>query len=69
MGWDFFDMGYKTGILALRVMEGENPASIPIENMKDVRLYLNLDAAGKQGIRFPNEVIQRAHKVGTEDLE
>jgi len=69
MGWDFFDMGYKAGILALRVMEGENPASIPIENMKDVRLYLNLDAAEKQGIRFPDAVIQRAHKVETQDLE
>jgi len=69
LGWDFFDMGYKAGIIALRVMEGENPALIPIENMKDVRLYINLSAAEKQGLRFPDAIIQRAHKVETQYRE
>jgi putative ABC transport system substrate-binding protein len=69
LGWDFFDMGYKAGIIALRVMEGENPALIPIENMKDTRLYINLSAAKKQGLRFPDAIIQRAHKVETKDRE
>jgi putative ABC transport system substrate-binding protein len=63
LGWDFFDMGYKTGQIALRLKAGENPARIPFQNMTDVKLYLNLKAAEKQGVKFPSEVIKKASEV------
>ncbi len=63
MGWDFFEMGYKAGTLALRIHKGENPAEIPFEYMDKVLLYLNLDSARKQGIKFPDNIISRADKI------
>ena len=63
LGWDFFDMGYKAGLIAVRVKQGEDPARIPLQSMSQIRLYLNLDAAEKQGVQFSPEVIKRASDV------
>jgi putative ABC transport system substrate-binding protein len=63
MGWDFFEMGYKTGEIALRIKNGEDPGHIPIQSMSRVRLYLNLPAAGKQGVRFSPQILERADDV------
>ncbi len=67
LGWDFFEMGYKAGEIALRVKKGENPAKIPFESMSKVKLYLNLDAAKKQGVKFSGSVLRKADKVLAED--
>lgn len=63
LGWDFFEMGKKTGKIALRILAGEDPAGIPIEYMSEVMLHINTDAAAKQGVRFPEEVLQRASEI------
>ncbi len=63
LGWDFFDMGYKAGEIAVRVKGGESPAKIPIQYMSKVRMHLNLDSAAKQGIKFSDEVLRKADEV------
>jgi len=63
LGWDFFDMGYKAGEIAVRVKSGENPGRIPFQSMSQIRLYLNLDEARKQGVEFSQKVIQRADDI------
>jgi putative ABC transport system substrate-binding protein len=63
MGWDFFDMGYKAGEIAIRVKNGENPADIPIQYMKEVKLHLNLNAATKQGVEFSEDVLKQADEI------
>ncbi len=63
LGWDFFDMGYKAGQIAIRVKNGENPAHIPIQYMSKARLYLNLNAANKQGVVFSREILKRADEI------
>lgn len=63
MGWDFYEMGYEAGKMAIRIINGESPARIPIQTMSKVRLHLNLEAARKQGVCFPAEVIARADQV------
>ncbi len=63
MGWDFFEMGYKTGEIAVRIKNGEDPGSIPIQSMSRVRLSLNLTAAGMQGIQFSPQILDRADDV------
>jgi putative ABC transport system substrate-binding protein len=60
LGWDFYEMGYKAGQIAVRVKNGEAPGRIPLQSMSRIRLHLNLSAADKQGIRFPDSVISRA---------
>jgi len=63
MGWDFFEMGYKTGEIAARVKNGEDPGLIPLQSMSRVRLHLNLAAARMQGVVFTPQVIARADDV------
>lgn len=63
MGFDFFDMGYKTGLLAARILNGESPSAIPFQYMDEIKTYLNLEAARKQGLIFPPGVIAKADKV------
>ncbi len=69
LGWDFFDMGYKSAQIAIRVKNGESPENIPIQYMDKVRLYLNLNAAEKQGIKFSEDILKRADEIiGSEDI-
>jgi len=63
MGWDFFEMGRKAGALALRVKAGEQPGRIPFQAMSDLRLSLNMTAAARQGVVFPEVVIGRANEI------
>ncbi len=63
MGWDFYEMGYKTGQIAIRIKNGESPARIPIQYMSNVKLHLNLMAARKQGVQFAPDIIRRADDV------
>ena len=60
VGWDFFDMGYRSGGLAVRVKNGESPARIPFEAMSDVKVRINAEAALRQGVTFPPSVLKRA---------
>jgi putative ABC transport system substrate-binding protein len=63
LGWDFFDMGFKAGEMAIRVKNGEKPADIPIQYMSKVKLYLNLNAAAKQGVEFSEEILKQADEI------
>ena len=63
LGWDFFEMGHKAGKVALRVKNGESPAEIPIQYMKEVKLHLNLNAASKQGVVFSEEILAQADEI------
>ena len=62
-GWDFSDMGYKAGLLALRIKKGESPEKISFQYMDKVLLHLNLDVAKSQGIVFPEGILERADKI------
>ena len=68
LGWDFEEMGRLTAAIALRVRNGEDPGLIPPLAMTRPRLVLNLAAARRQGLAFPEAVIGRADEVINEDL-
>jgi putative ABC transport system substrate-binding protein len=63
MGWDFFEMGHRAGLMAIRIKNGESPAGIPIQYMSKVKLHLNLNAATKQGVEFPEELLNKADEI------
>ncbi len=63
MGFDFNEMGYKSGMIAVRIMGGESPARIPFQYMDEIKIHINLEAARRQGIRFPDDVLARASLV------
>jgi putative ABC transport system substrate-binding protein len=63
LGWDFYDMGYKAGKIAIRIKNGESPGDIPFQHMDRVLLHINLEMAEKQGIVFPDDVLARADRI------
>ena len=60
---DFYDNGVASGILAMRVLSGENPAQIPFEPVRKTRFTLNLTAAAQWGITIPENLVKSADEV------
>jgi putative ABC transport system substrate-binding protein len=60
---DYFEAGRDTGHLAVRVMRGEAPASIPFAPIRTSKVIVNLAAAKACGLTIPPAVLRRAHEV------
>jgi len=60
---DYFDAGVDAGLMAARIMRGENPADIPIESFSKTKIILNLPAAKACGLTLPQGLIARADEV------
>jgi putative ABC transport system substrate-binding protein len=60
---DFYDNGVDSGHLAMRVLNGENPAQIPFEPVRKTWFALNLTTAAQHGITIPESLIKIADEV------
>lgn len=57
------EFGEYAGKTALRILDGVSPSEIPVTTNVQARAYLNMKLAKKLGIRFPMELIERAHLI------
>ncbi len=60
---DYYDGGIEAAQLAVRVMLGESPASIPIQPLLKNKIIVNLAAARAVGLTIPASVLKEAQKV------
>lgn len=60
---DYYDAGTNAAKLAIRVMRGENPASIPLEPLRKNRTIVNLPAARAVRLAIPESVLKEADQV------
>ncbi len=60
---DYYDGGRESGLLASRVMRGEDPATIPFQPIRTTRVVVNLRAAAVSGLRIPPSLLERADRV------
>ncbi|HRF62127.1 MAG TPA: ABC transporter substrate-binding protein [Candidatus Competibacter sp.] len=60
LGFDYYDVGHQTGQQVVRILRGEKPGDIPVERVKKLNLYINLQAAEAMGVTIPDPVRQRA---------
>jgi len=63
IGIDYYKLGRQTGEMALRVIEGDDPASMPIESLNDIDIVINPGAAERMGVELPQEIIDQAKEV------
>jgi ABC-type uncharacterized transport system substrate-binding protein len=65
LGANYYDIGVAQGGLAADILEGRDPATVPVENWMPVQLHVNLTAL--EGLRvpwvIPDSLLQRASLV------
>jgi putative ABC transport system substrate-binding protein len=60
LGFNYYDVGKQTGAVVVKILNGEKPGDIAVNIAKGTDLVINLAAAKKMGVEFPQAVIDRA---------
>jgi putative tryptophan/tyrosine transport system substrate-binding protein len=62
-GGDILNSWYLSGVYTGRVLKGEKPANLPVQQATKVELILNLKTAKRLGIAVPEAILARADQV------
>lgn len=66
-GIDYYTIGYRTGEMAVQILTGEKaPSEIPPEFPPEIQLFINKDAAEKQGVEWNSDWDDMAQFVEAE---
>ena len=62
-GPDVYQTGYDGGIYLARVLDGEDPAGIPIYRTPGSVMGVNMETAARQGFTIPEGILKRADRI------
>ncbi len=62
-GIDYYQLGRECGQVAARILQGENPADIPVKKVDMTDLFLNPSAAERMGVTIPQSVLDTATEI------
>ena len=58
LGLSYYNLGYQTGEMAVRVLNGEDISTMPVETQKEYNYIVNGDAVSAMQIEIPQELQQ-----------
>jgi putative ABC transport system substrate-binding protein len=67
LGFDYYRHGRQTGKMVTRILDGADTATMPVETMEELDLFVNPGAAERMGITLTDDLIQKAKKVVKSD--
>ncbi len=58
-GIDYYELGFQTGLMAARILNGEDPRNIPVETLNETELVFNMNTANALGLTIPQELLDQ----------
>lgn len=62
-GIDYYQLGYETGLMAVEVLDGKDPSTMPIHTLEKTTLIVNQDNADAIGLIIPESILKEAEVV------
>jgi putative ABC transport system substrate-binding protein len=66
LGFDYYDVGYQTGEMGVRILLGARACDIPVELGKTFSYSVNTAAADTYGVTIPQAIMDKATTIYTE---
>ncbi len=63
LGFNYYDVGQQTGKMVARILNGEKPGDIAVEQVQTLELYLNPGAAERMGVTLSATMLSQAKEV------
>jgi putative ABC transport system substrate-binding protein len=63
LGFNYKDIGRAAGQSAVQILEGADPAAIPVRFLDKLDLYVNVASARRMGVEVPKDVLASAAKI------
>lgn len=60
LGFDYYDIGYQTGEMAVKILKGTEASDIPAELGKKFSYTVNTKAAERYGVTIPQAILDKA---------
>ncbi len=67
-GINYQVLGQETADMVIEIINGADPAEMPVRTMEDMEVYINSQTAADMGIDIPQAVLDRATDLAKEDL-
>lgn len=62
-GFNYYDLGRQTGRMVREVLEGGDPATMPVQRVVASELFVNIAAAEAMGVSVPRAVLDEAKTI------
>ena len=62
-GIDYYQLGYETGLMAIEVLEGKDPSTLPINTLENTTLIVNEENANAIDLTIPKDILNQAEIV------
>jgi putative ABC transport system substrate-binding protein len=63
VGIDYYKLGRQTGEMALDIINGKNPAEMPVQKQKEMSVVINKNTADKFSLEIPQSILDKAEII------